>query len=245
LSFFDRADTIIEESALDGRSFDVKAFPSLLLAIALAATPALAQDILTADKFFKDVSSRYSELKDYEAAVSVIAGKQTMAGTVIYKAPSLMRMDFSQPESQVIVYDGQNLVVYVPEFRAVLTQQTGSTTSAAAATGEGLRMLGRNYSVAYETGPTPTPLPEAESESVIRLVLSRLTVAEGFRTITLSINPTTLLIRRMEGVTLAGDLISYDFTKIKLDQGIPATKFIYDSPASANMYNNFLFSSEN
>jgi len=223
----------------------VKAFPSIILAAALAAAPAMAQDILTADKFFKDVSARYSAIKDYEALVAVVAGKQTMSGTVIYKAPSLMRMDFTEPASQVIVYDGQSLVVYVPEFRAVLSQQTGTANPAAAATGEGLRMLGRNYSVAFETGPTPVPLPGAEAESVVRLILSRLTVAEGFRTITLSIDPTRLLIRRMEGITLAGDLISYDFSKIILDQNIPATKFIYDSPASANMYNNFLFSSDN
>lgn len=223
----------------------MKAFPFMILAGASLIAPAAAQDILTADQFFKNVSAKYSTLKDYEAAVSVVADKKTMAGTVIYKAPSLMRMDFSDPQSQVIVYDGQSMVVYVPEFRAVLSQQTGSTTGAAAATGEGLRMLGRNYSVAFETGPTPVPLPGSESESVVRLVLSRLTVAEGFRTITLSIAPGTMLIRRMEGVTLAGATISYDFTKIRLDQDIPATRFIYDSPASANMYNNFLFSSDN
>jgi len=88
-------------------------------------------------------------------------------------------------------------------------------------------------------------LPGAETESVVRLVLSRLSVAEGFRNIILSIDPARLLIRRMEGITLAGDQINYDFTKIVLDQDIPATKFIYDSPASANMYNNFLFSSDN
>lgn len=223
----------------------MKTFASIALVAAIATAPAAAQDILTADKFFKDVSAKYSAIKDYEASVSVMAGKQAMAGTVIYKAPTLMRMDFSQPASQVIVYDGQSLVIYVPEYRAVLSQQTGGTSSAAvAATGEGLRMLGRNYSISFETVPTPVPLPGAESESVVRLVLSRLTVAEGFRTITLSVNPETLLIRRMEGITLAGDPISYDFTGIKLDQGIPATRFIYDSPASANVYNNFLFTSD-
>lgn len=215
-----------------------------MIALIASASQAAAQDIRTADSFFKEVSAKYASIKDYEAAVEVTAGKQTMAGTVIYKSPTLMRMDFSQPASQVIVYDGQSLVVYVPEFRAILSQQTGTTSAAAIGTGDGLRMLGRNYSVAYEKGPTPTPLPGSESESVIRLVLSRLTVAEGFRTIVLSIDPGRLLIRRMEGTTLAGDLISYDFKGIKLDQGIPDAKFIYDSPASANIYNNFLFSSD-
>lgn len=222
----------------------MKAFSTLCIAALLCSASIGAQEIRTADSFFKEVSAKYATIKDYEASVGVVAGKQTMAGTVIYKAPTLLRMDFSQPASQVIVYDGQSLVVYVPEFRAILSQQTGTTSAAAIGTGDGLRMLGRNYSVAYETGPNPTPLPGSESESVIRLVLSRLTVAEGFRTIVLSIDPARLLIRRMEGTTLAGDAIVYDFKGIKLDQGIPDARFIYDSPASANIYNNFLFSSD-
>jgi len=222
----------------------VKPVSAFILYLTLTISSAFAQDILTADRFFKDVSAKYSVIKDYEALVAVTAGKQTMSGTVIYKAPTLLRMDFVNPASQVIVYNGQNLVVYVPEFRAVLSQQTSATSAAAAGTGEGLRMLGRNYSIAFETGPTPTPLPGSPSEMVMRLVLSRLTVAEGFRSIILSVDPVRLLIRRMEGTTLAGDVITYDFTGIKLDQGIPDTRFIYDSPASANMYNNFLFSTD-
>jgi len=33
----------------------------------------------------------------------------------------------------------------------------------------------------------------------------------------------------------------FNFTDIKLNQGIAETVLIYDSPASANLYNNFLF----
>jgi outer membrane lipoprotein-sorting protein len=49
----------------------------------------------------------------------------------------------------------------------------------------------------------------------------------------------------MEGVTLAGDLITYDYKNTRVNQGINDTRFLYDSPASANTYNNFLFSTEN
>lgn len=216
----------------------------LAAALTLAAAVASAQDIMTADQFFKQVSARYATIQDYEAVVAIKTAKQSMEGTVLYKAPTLMRVDFTQPAGQVFVYNGESLVVYVPEFRAILNQQVSGTTGASAATGEGLRMLGRNYSIAYETGPTPTVLPGGgEGDLVVRLVLSRLTVAEGFRTIILSIDPTTLLIRRMEGTTLAGDLMTYDFSDVKLDRGIAATRFLYDSPASANVYNDFIFSS--
>lgn len=219
---------------------------SLLLSALLASSVAVgAQGILTADQFFARLSARYAEIKDYEAQVRVDASKQTMQASVIFKAPTLMRMDFTQPAGQVISYNGQTLVVYVPELRATLSQQTSVTGSAAAASGEGLRMLGRNYTVAYLSGPEPVPLSETEPEPVVKLLLSRRTVAEGFRTITLSVVPDELLIRRMEGLTLAGDAIAYTFTDFKLDQNIPDTRFIYDSPASANTYNNFLFSTDN
>ncbi|TFG82446.1 MAG: outer membrane lipoprotein carrier protein LolA [Spirochaetales bacterium] len=217
----------------------------VLLAFLLVATDSFAQDILTADQFFGKVSGNYSTIQDYEAQVTVTAGKQIMSGTVIYKAPTLMRLDFTQPAEQVIVYNGQTLTVYVPELRAVLNQQTSTTTGAAAASGDGLRLLSRNYSVSYQSGPAPVALSDSDPELVIKLNLSRKSVAEGYRTIILSIDPQRLLIRQMEGVTLAGDTIIYDFSAFHINQGIPDTRFIYDSPASANVYNNFLFSTEN
>jgi outer membrane lipoprotein-sorting protein len=218
-----------------------------LIALTLAAAGALvhAQGILTADQFFANLSANYAKISDYEAQISVNAGSQTMVGTVLYKAPTLMRMDFTQPAGQVISYNGTSLIVYVPELRATLSQQTSATTNAAAASGEGLRMLARNYSISYVSGPEPVALSATEGETVVKLLLTRKTVAEGFRTITLSINPTTMLIRRMEGITLAGDAIVYSFSGFRLNQGIPDTRFIYDSPASANVYNNFLFSTDN
>ncbi|HPE36528.1 MAG TPA: outer membrane lipoprotein carrier protein LolA [Spirochaetales bacterium] len=215
------------------------------LLAALLASAAYAQDILTADQFFRSVSETYAGIKDYEAAITVRTSKQSMSGTVSYLAPSLMRVDFTQPAGQVIVYNGETMVVYVPELRVVLNQQTSATSGSAAATGNGLRMLGSNYKISFLVGPEPVPLSETESESVIKLLLTRNSVAEGFRTITLSINPKTLLIRRLEGVTMTGETLSYDFSNIRLNQGIPAARFLYDTPPSANVYNNFLFSSDN
>ena len=229
----------------NGRLNDVKRFALILALTAAASASGFAQEILTADLFMRQLSARYSEIKDYEAELVVTTERQTMKGVVAYKAPTLMRVDFSEPAEQVIVYNGTMLTVYVPELRAKLTQQTGTTNATAAASGEGLRMLTRSYSAVYESGPIPTPLPDSEMEMVIRLVLSRLTVAEGFRTITLSVDPEAMLIRRMEGVTLAGDLITYDYLNTRVNQGINDMRFLYDSPASANTYNNFLFSTEN
>jgi len=76
---------------------------------------------------------------------------------------------------------------------------------------------------------------------VMKLRLIRRFTSEGFREITLSINPETRLIRRIEGRTIADGDVRFDFTSINTNVGIPEARFIYDAPASANVYNNFLF----
>ena len=57
----------------------------------------------------------------------------------------------------------------------------------------------------------------------------------------MSVDPVTKLIRRVEGRTIAEGLVRFDFSQIQINQGISEGRFLYDSPASANLYNNFLF----
>jgi outer membrane lipoprotein-sorting protein len=78
----------------------------------------------------------------------------------------------------------------------------------------------------------------------VRVVLTRKSVAEGFRTIVVCVSPESRLIRRLEGTTLSNERFDFDFTGIKVNQNIPESRFVYDSPASANMYNNFLFNTD-
>jgi len=227
----------------------VKYLPLFTL-LALAPLAVFSQDITTADQYFGQVADRYAQITDYEGRITITSGRSVMTGTVAFKAPSLLRIDFIQPPDQVIAFDGQTLTVYIPEYRAVLSQQVADKAQsgvggASLASREGLRLMKRGYTMAFETSPTPVPLEDGGGEQVVRLVLNRRTVSEGFRTIKLSVNPETLLIRRLEGWTLSGDKIVFDFTGIKTNQGIPAARFVYDSPASANVYNNFLFNSDN
>ncbi len=221
----------------------------LAVVLAIAAAPiAAAQDIITAAQFFDQVAERYAQVEDYQASLEILSGKETMRGTIYFKSPTYLRVDFTEPADQVIAYDGQTLTVYIPSYRAILSQSTGGRAgagSAGLASREGLRMMKRSYGLAFEKDPTPVPLEGgAAGETAVVLVLTRTTVAEGFKTIKLYVNPATKLIRRMEGWTLSGEMLSFDYKNIKINSGIPSSRFQYDSPASANVYNNFLFKSE-
>jgi outer membrane lipoprotein-sorting protein len=186
------------------------------------------------------VSEKYGAIRDFEANMGIRSGSSDMAGIVSYLAPSFLRIDFSRPAEQVIAFNGERLTVYLPEYRAVLNQDV-NRTRASASSGLGLSMLRRNYAPSFVTGPNPEPLDPGSNENVVKLRLTRTAGAEPFREIILSIEPNSLLIRRIEGTTVAGSVVRFDFTNIKTNQGIPEMRFIYDSPASANIYNNFLF----
>jgi outer membrane lipoprotein-sorting protein len=200
------------------------------------------QSIVTAEAYLEQVSNRYASFRDYEASIVIKTGGVEMAGTVSHLAPAFMRIDFSSPAEQVIVFNGDMLTIYLPEMRAILNQDVGSSTGGGAnlATGQGLSMMRRNYAAAYVTGPDPTPLEDGSRERVIKLKLSGYG-AQGFRELILGIDPSTLFIRRITATQLTGGVIQFDFTNVKTNQGIPEQRFIYDSPASANVYNNFLF----
>ena len=206
-------------------------------------TSVFAQNITTASAYFKSVSEYYGTLKDYEVDFEIKMDKQETAGVLSFKAPDLLRMDYTNPKEQVIVFNGELLTVYLPNSSAVLQQQVQDNGSAVSlSTPQGLALLSRYYTVAYETGQNAEPLEEGSDEMVIKFILSRKSTAEAFRYIKIAVTASSNLIRRIEAVTPKGEEFIFNFYDYKLDQGISDQRFIYDAPPSANNINNFLFS---
>lgn len=206
-------------------------------------TSVFAQNITTASAYFKSVSEYYGTLKDYEVDFEIKMDKQETAGVLSFKAPDLLRMDYTNPKEQVIVFNGELLTVYLPNSSAVLQQQVQDNESAVSlSTPQGLALLSRYYTVAYETGQNAEPLEEGSDEMVIKFILSRKSTAEAFRYIKIAVTASSNLIRRIEAVTPKGEEFIFNFYDYKLNQGITDQRFIYDAPPSANNINNFLFS---
>jgi outer membrane lipoprotein-sorting protein len=219
-------------------------FIVLLGAVGLFQLP--GQEIVTAERYLESVSQVYGGIRDYEARIVIRSGSTTMRGALSFLSPAFLRIDFTAPAEQVIVFNGELLTVYLPGQRAVLnqavtpTRRTGAS-GASIASAQGLVLLRRNYIPSFVSGPNPVPLDEGSAEQVIKLRLTRRSVSEGFREIILSVNPESRLIRRIEGRTIAEGDVRFDFTDIRTNVGIPEGRFSYDSPASAFLYNDFLF----
>ena len=209
------------------------------------STVLFAQNITTASAYFKTISEYYGTIKDYEVDFEIRIEKTESRGKLSFKAPNLLRMDYTNPEEQVICFNGDILTIYIKEpAEAVLQQQVtpdGTNSSATLATPQGLSLLSRYYSVSYETGQAAEPLEDGSSEMVVKLILTRKSASEAFRYIKIAVNSETKLIRRIEAVTPKGENFVFNFYDYVLNQNLSEQRFVYDAPSSANNYNNFLF----
>jgi outer membrane lipoprotein-sorting protein len=205
-----------------------------------------AQEILTAENYFDEISARYGKIQDYSATISITQGETIMKGKLYYKNPNLLRIDFTEPEDQVLVTNGVELTIYIPKYEVILVQKLKRRSQAALAnmaSEQGLNLLKKNYGVAYLSGPNLIPLEEGSKEMVRKLKLESRSTAEGFRQIVLAVGRTGL-IRRITGVTIGYEEFVLDLTDIIVNQNIPDTRFEYDSPPYANVYRDFLFEAE-
>ena len=216
----------------------------------LIAFSVSAQEMVTAVKFFENISEHYGDVFDYEAELSItqIVGEEEVvsAGTLYYKNPHLLRIDFSEPEEQVICVTGENLMIYLPAQVVVMTQKLqrhNDATLASMASAQGLDLLEKGYSIGYLEGPDPVPLDEDSEELVTKLKLEWRTTEQGFRQIEMSIGANNL-IRRMKALTAEMEEVQFDFRNININQNIPDARFDYEAPASAYEIKNFLFEPE-
>jgi outer membrane lipoprotein-sorting protein len=229
-----------------GKIMDKKPFVIILAALFMSLLPILcfSQSVTTTvDDYFENVSKTYGKVSDYKAQIVITQDKSVMKGTIYYKSPNLLRIDFSDPQGQVIDVDGEKLTIYLPEHSVILEQELPKRSKASLemlANSQGLSYLRNNYKAAFVLGPDPVALDETSSERVVKVKFQWRASAEGYREIEVAFRQDGL-IRRMIGTTATNLVIQFDFTEIKINQGILAERFKYTPPPSAYTHENFLF----
>ena len=216
--------------------------PSILLLLVPFLVVAQEAKLVPADKFFSDLSAGYGKVQDYETMVTITQGKSVSHGRLSYKAPGFLRIDFDSPARQFINFDGQKLSAYMPAEKVFLQQDYKKDAPGGVAggvvTAQGLLMWQRTYSIGYLAGASPVPLETGSKEMVVKLKLIARGAA-GFTQMIVSVKGP--LVRRIEATQASGDTITMDFANIRLNQGVPASRFVATAPADATVTHDWLF----
>jgi len=230
-----------------GPALSARTLSIIGILLLLAAAAGGSQEILSAEKFLDAVSKQFGTISDMEADIAFTqSAATTWRGTLSYRTPLFLRIDFSNPKGQFIAIDSEQLVIYVPSLNVVMVQalkQRSSGQLAEMVTAKGLGMLTRNFSVAWETGPDPVPLESGSSEMVYKLKLTPRVASTGFRSMTLSVTRDREF-RRLEGVRADGERQALDYLSVRINQNLPDQRFRIDTPADANIIPDFLFDPE-
>lgn len=208
-----------------------------------------AQEFLTPADYFDQVSSKFSNMTDYQAIISIY--NQTtdsdgntqrsllMKGNLIYRNPDKLRIDFTSPGTQVFVTNGEMLIWYIPAYSFVLQQKLRwkSPETMNMLTAQGLQYIKNNYNMAYTVGPDPVPLDTNSGEMVYKLKC--FSSSSSYRQLEISITLNGM-IRRVIGTTYSRTFV-IDYENISINRSIPLERFDYTPPPNANVYENFLY----
>jgi outer membrane lipoprotein-sorting protein len=193
-----------------------------------------SQDLITGDAFLTQVSEHFTTIMDYRATIEIrdaVTGDLKMTGTVIYKRPDLLRIDFSR--GQVFVSNSEGMLFYTPEYSFVLKQDIEQTNTEVAEIVKGLDYLENTYSASFVDSPEMMPLEENSEEMVYKLNL--FSSFARFREIEVSIN-SNMMIRR-----IITNTIIVDYKNIQINTNLLKQQFDYIPPSSAVIVQNFLY----
>lgn len=209
---------------------------------ALAAASTWAQDIITAQRYFEQVSEAFGAIKDYTCTLTLTRGDTISTGRLSYKSPNLLRLDYTNPPNQVLLADGKKLQIYVPSQNLILEQDLRNRSSAeleGMASSRALRLLSEGFDISYVDTPELVPLGPGSTEQVVKLRLTRRLPREMYREIVLSVT-NDKLIRRMQGVLEDHSEIVMDYAGIRLNQNLSDNRFQAEQWPEAYVVRDFL-----
>lgn len=226
----------------------------VLILFGITIAPVSSQQIRTASQFLQRVSEEYAGFEDYMADIVFTTERERMVGTMYHRRPNLMNIEFTEPQDQFIITDGRFLRVHVPSLNTTLSQRLRTTADAPGgiATAEGLALLRRNFSVAFQSSPELVGVnstanyiePVGPDTPVVNLRFDTSTPDEGYRQLIVSVD-SNYRIRRIVGTTVDLNRVQFDFTNIRVNQGLPDSRFEYVSPPASSTFEDFLFDSSN
>jgi outer membrane lipoprotein carrier protein len=156
---------------------------------------------------------------------------QTGEGQVWILKPGMMRWDYTRPERQTIIANGDTLWIYLPQERQAIRDQVNSSlgTRTPALFLAGQARLTELFTVAA----TPTQGPS--EDGWLRLELTPRAGALPYTQVQLGIDPSSYLVRLVRLVDTLGNITTMRFSDIDTEGAVEPSLFQFQVPSGVEV----------
>jgi len=210
------------------------------------------EELLSAKELMEKLSERFkTSIKDYEADIKWTQANKEQKGTLFFKNPQKMRINFSDPANQVICTNGYELWVFIPFLnltlhQVLLTKQKTETEEGTLETvvnpillnPVGLDGLINGYSIEFHE--TKKKVPYKDGTMVYQLKLIRWRSSKsGFNVLYIMVQENGI-IRRVEGITAAYRKVILEVDNVEINKGVSDLFFNYNPPSHSSTVEDFI-----
>jgi outer membrane lipoprotein carrier protein len=208
---------------------------SALLAAVIASAPAAAQ---SADSTLDRAVAAYATIKTARIAFTQTIDNALTGSTVSSRGelqqrrPSRFAVTFQEPAGDRIVSDGQYVWVYLPSTNPgqVIRAKLGADVGAPDFAAQFLEAPRKSYTV---SGGAVATIEDVPTHSV---VLTPKSTESPFQKVTLWVNDSDALLRRVETVDQSGVVRRITVTKFGKNAPVDASAFVFHVPAGVKVF---------
>jgi outer membrane lipoprotein carrier protein len=208
-------------------------WPLCLLLLGLCVVPAArAGQAIGLDELVARVQARYDRTQHLhahfrqETRLHGFDQVQTGEGEVWILKPGMMRWDYTKPERQTIIANGDTLWIYLPQDRQAIRDQVnhsmGTRTPALFLAGQA--QLTELFSI------TSAPAQDSSEAGVLPLELTPKAGALPHTRVQLGIDPNSYLVRRVRLTDALGNITTMWFSNIDTEGRVEPSLFQFQVP---------------
>ncbi|MDQ3281797.1 MAG: outer membrane lipoprotein carrier protein LolA [Acidobacteriota bacterium] len=214
-----------------------KSFVAVLCAIVAAtvhvhaATPVtLAQVIKQVQEQQKKTSTLQADFRQ-EKELALLSQPEVSTGTFVYSKPNNVLWTYQAPKKVQMVITGGTLTTYYPDLAKAERVDVKRFEDRI------FRYMGASGAIDELARYFDFTFTDAKNKPVFTLDLTpkNRAVAKRVRRIKLSIDKKTYLTTKVEYVEGDGDITRYEFTNIRINEPVPASRFAVALPANVRI----------
>jgi len=208
----------------------LKICSALLLWLDILPPTALFADTTKVDELIQQIDSTYLHLQDLqmnfkkEMKSEVFKEVKPVKGVIYLKQPDKFRMESSE---EIIVSDGQVVWTYTKELQQVTKQKVQS--------GQKFNFLSFLEDMQTKYEAELLGAEKVEGAECKKMLLTPRERGADFEKLTLWVDGKSYLIRKMELQDLTGNKTRFWFTEIKINPGLPKSRFEFKPPGKIEL----------